>query len=459
MRYEAKFTPPHLLSSLPPDTPILLALSGGADSVSLLHMLADYCKKSGAPLGVAHVNHMIRGEDALRDRDFCKRLAENYGVPFFLLEADIPSLSKEHGRGLEEEARIVRYEFFASVMRENSIPILATAHNATDNAETVIFNITRGSGLKGLCGIPPTRKFEGGTIIRPILNISKDEILKYCRENALEYVTDQTNFDVEYSRNRIRNNVLPELLKINENAVSNIGRMSNSVREDEELLTGLAKEFLSSLENEKGIPTKAFCKLDIPIQNRVAAIFLSDLFSPSALHIESFRELAQKSEEHASLSFPNQTHIEIENGFIRISDKEEAYSSSYEIKLDYGLNRIREIDAVIFVEKSDGTKNSEKEYTLLKNTYKKSATSLLSSDRIDLGLFARPKEDGDKIICGGMHKKLKKLFCEKKIPLSLRAKLPILHNSKNEIIWAPLVAICDSEKSSDKQLKITLFYN
>ena len=459
MRYEAKFTSPHILSSLPPDTPILLALSGGADSVSLLHMLADYCKKSGAPLGVAHVNHMIRGEDALRDRDFCKRLAENYGVPFFLLEADVPSLAKEHGRGLEEEARIVRYEFFASIMRENSIPILATAHNATDNAETVIFNVARGSGLKGLCGIPPARKFEGGTIIRPLLNISKDEILAYCHENKLEFVTDKTNFDVEYSRNRIRNNILPELLKINENAISNIGRMSNSAREDDSLLTELAKEFMASLDSSKEIPTKAFCKLDIPIQNRVAAIFLGDFFSPSALHIECFKELAQKSEEHSSLSFPNRTRIEIEKGCIHIADKEEAYSSGYEVKLDYGINRINEIDAVIFVEKTADTKNSEKKHAQLENIYKKSTTAFLSSDKIDLGLFARPKEDGDKIICGGMHKKLKKLFCEKKIPLNLRAKLPILHNSKNEIIWAPLVALCDGERSSDKQLKITLFYN
>ena len=187
MSTETKFTAPHILSGMLANTPILLALSGGADSSALLFMLCEYCKKSGAPLAVAHVNHMIRGEDAERDRDFCRSLAKKLGLPFYLLEADVPALAREHKRGLEEEARITRYEFFEKVMRENSIPLLATAHNATDNAETVIFNLTRGSGLHGMCGIPPTREFSGGRIIRPLLKMSKDEILAFCRENGIPF--------------------------------------------------------------------------------------------------------------------------------------------------------------------------------------------------------------------------------------------------------------------------------
>jgi len=459
MKQHFKFTSPETLSSLPADTPILLALSGGADSRALLHMLSDYCRLHKAPLAVAHVNHMIRGKDAERDRDFCRGLAEHYGIQFFLLEADVPTLAKAHGRGLEEEARIVRYEFFASVMKKHSIPVLATAHNATDNAETVIFNLARGSGLKGLCGIPPTRPCDGGTVIRPLLKMSKAEILDYCHQNGLEYVTDATNSDVDYSRNRIRNNILPELLKINENAISNIERMSCTVREDEAFLNEEANNFILSLTDMHKIPTKAFSVLDASLKSRVAAKLLGKFFSPSSAHIESFLALAQKANERAELTFPDKTQVKIENAFIILAKKEEESAPvQYEIKLSYGLTEINGADMAVYVEKTTDTEFSENQHICLKNIYKKSISAFFSSDRIESGLFIRPKNDGDKIFCGGMHKKLKKLFCDKKIPLELRAKLPVFHNG-GEILWVPLTAICDSETKSDKQLKITLFYN
>lgn len=459
MEFKINFTEPHLLSGMASDTPILLALSGGADSGALLDMLVGYCQKQGAPLSVAHVNHMIRGEDAERDRDFCKELAKKHSLPFYLLEADVPRLAKEHGRGLEEEAREVRYEFFSKIMRENSIPLLATAHNATDNAETVIFNITRGCGLKGLCGIPPVRDFEGGRIIRPLLKASKDEILHYCEKKGLEYVTDATNADVEYSRNRIRNNILPELAKINENVISNISRTSELIRADDGFLDSTAKEFISSQNERYSIKLDKYNALDNALKGRVAAILLGDFFEASAAHIKSFTALAEKAIPHSSLDLPRGITVLVENNCINISDKPApSVAADFDKQIFWGETDLGELGMAILVKKSENTENSEEKHIHLQNIYKKSTTTLISFDKINDGLFIRPKREGDRILCGGMHKKLKKLFCEKKIPLDMRAKLPVFYDS-NGIVWVPLVALRDGENKSKEKIEITLFYN
>ena len=456
MEANKNFILPHLLSGMPPDTPILLALSGGADSRTLLHMLDKYCKENGTPLALAHVNHMIRGKDAENDRDFCEALAKSYGLPFYLLEADVPALAKQNKRGLEEEARAVRYEFFSKIMRENKIPILATAHNATDNAETVIFNLTRGSGLKGLCGIPPTRSFDGGIMIRPIIKISKRDILEYCGENGLEFVTDQTNSDVVYSRNRIRNNVIPELEAINENAIANISRMSELTRADDSLLDALASEFLDSEGNGESFSAKAFTSLPRALRARVASTALGRFFEVSAVHVESLVKLAEKATPHSRADFPAGVTATVENGSVYISNSQKEESvADYDIKIEIGKTILEGLDMAVLTEDE---KNSDNRHTELKNIYKNSTTTLISSDRINNGLFIRTRREGDKILCGGVHKKLKKLLCEKKIPLKMRQKLPIFYDADG-IVWIPLVATRDGEKKAENQTRITLFYN
>ena len=450
------FTKPHLLSGYDADTPILLALSGGADSRALLDMLVEYCREVGAPLSVAHVNHMIRGKDAERDRDFCAELAKKHSLPFYLLEADVPALAKEHGRGLEEEARIVRYEFFSKIMRENAISILATAHNATDNAETVIFNIARGSGLKGLCGIPPVRDFEGGRIIRPLLLTSKDDILKYCEAKGLRYVTDSTNSDVEYSRNRIRNNIIPELVKINGNAIANIGRMSGFARDDDGFLDSSAQNFINSLKDKHELPLDSFLSLDKAIASRVLSILLGDFFEVSAVHVASVTELARKGVPHSMLNLPQGVSVAVENQKLCFTDKPMLTpSANFDMRISFGETRFDGLDMAVLTE---STENSEENHIRLKNIYKNSTTTYISSDKINDGLFIRTRHEGDKILSGGMHKKLKKLFCEKKIPIDLRTKLPIFYDGKG-ILWVPLVALRDGENNTDKKIQITLFYN
>ena len=172
---EALVRMPWELADVSPQTPVLLALSGGADSRFLLHVLSKGAERDGFPILLAHVHHGIRGETADRDCEFCLSLAARYGLPIEVLRADVPTLAREHGRGLEEEARAVRYEFFGRLMRERGIHLLATAHQADDLLETMLFRMARGTGGGGLCAIPRVRKFGEGWLTRPLLELTAAE--------------------------------------------------------------------------------------------------------------------------------------------------------------------------------------------------------------------------------------------------------------------------------------------
>ena len=196
---------------------VIVALSGGADSVTLLHILNSIKELYNLTLRAAHLNHGIRGEEADRDEDFVRKLCESMGVPLDVRREDIPAIAKESGKSEELCGREVRYAFFDALCEQYGAKI-ATAHNRDDHAETVLWNLVRGAGLSGLCGIPVRR----GGIIRPLLGCSRAQIEAYCAENQLAYVTDSTNLTAAYTRNRIRLEVMPILRQLNENAEGNI---------------------------------------------------------------------------------------------------------------------------------------------------------------------------------------------------------------------------------------------
>lgn len=307
-------TPPHTLSGMSPDTPILLGLSGGADSVTLLHLLAEYCKKTGAPLYTAHVNHMIRGEDAVRDRDFCEALAAKYGVPCYVLEIDVPAAARERGIGLEEAARQARYEFFDGLMLRHSIPLLATAHNADDRLETLIFNVSRGCGLSGLGSIPPVRPFGDGLLIRPLLTASKAEVLEYCAQHSLEFVTDVTNDDDTYSRNHIRHNIVPALKQLNGAVLKNTARLCDSARMDAEFMESLVSEHLARPD---GTTLAALRALHPALLRRVIARLYAEAsggLAAEAVHITDVARLIERGVGNSAVSLPGLVRAQIRAG-------------------------------------------------------------------------------------------------------------------------------------------------
>lgn len=206
---------------------VCVALSGGGDSVALFHCLKECAPRCGITLSAVNVEHGIRGESSRADSAFVKELCARENVPLFFYSADIPALAKERGTGVEEAARRYRYEMFFRLLREDKADVIATAHHAGDNAESVLFNLFRGSSLTGAGGIRAFMKgaelakeiapaearalapaLAGKGIARPLLGVSKAEILQYLRENNLQWREDETNADTAYTRNFLRREVL-----------------------------------------------------------------------------------------------------------------------------------------------------------------------------------------------------------------------------------------------------------
>ncbi len=267
---------------IPEGERVLCALSGGADSVYLLCKLLE----RGIDVCAAHYNHCLRGEESERDERFVRELCARRGVELRTGRGDVSGFARENGMGIEEAARELRYAFLESAARELPADLIATAHNADDNAETMLINLARGTGLRGLGGIPPKR----GNIIRPILFTTRAEIECYLSENSISYVEDSTNAADDYARNRIRHSVVPVLRGINPNFSMSAARASRLLREDEEYLESLAQDFIRVHVTERAVPVGELVRLPKPLSARVLRLMSGT--SLSQTHVAALLELA-----------------------------------------------------------------------------------------------------------------------------------------------------------------------
>lgn len=250
---------------------VIVALSGGADSVCLLNALHEMKRELDITLETCHVNHMLRGEQSDSDERFVRDLCEKLAVPLRVGKIDVKALQKKH-QSLEEAAREARYSYFTE-LGNNSV--IATAHNADDNTETVLLNLLRGTALRGLCGIPPVR----GNIIRPLLEVTRAEILDYLAENNISYVTDESNLSDEFTRNYLRLNVMPLLLKVNPSLASGMTRMTENLRLDEQYLQKAAEDNITYNASD-------LLNLHPSVLHRIISVFLTqNNISPSNLRI------------------------------------------------------------------------------------------------------------------------------------------------------------------------------
>ncbi len=428
------FIPPHELAHMPRDTRVLLALSGGADSCALLHMLLA----ESTPLAVAHVDHGIRGEESVRDREFCRALAEAHRLPFYLHVADVPALARAHGRGIEEEARRIRYDFFAEVMQREKIPLLATAHHADDNAETLLFRLARGTAARGLCGIPPVRACDGGLVVRPLLRVTRAELEEYCRQHRIDYVTDSTNTCPDYARNRIRHTVLPALQEINAGAVSHMTRLSMTLAAEEDFWQLQVEAVLSAHATDQALTIAPLMSLHPALWARCTAAWLERRgIEPSEKALAEVRKLMTAEKPHAVLHLCGGKLMK-ENGYLTLW--QERPTEDYELPVRKGAQPVLGGEYCLIWETD--TEFSPEDHRVCQNIYKKAIKVRLSSDTINGSLFLRPRRPEDTILSGGMHKKVKKLLCDRKIPLAWRDRFPLLCDEKG-IVWIPEVALRD----------------
>lgn len=233
---------------LTPTDGVLVACSGGADSVALLlEFVRLRTEGTVATVVAAHLDHGIRGAEAKRDADFVEALCKRLNVPFVLETADIPAVSKEQGLSMETAARNVRYAFLERIRKERGLQWIATAHHADDQAETMLLHLLRGSGLNGLCGM----RYRSGTLIRPFLRYSKQELLRYLTERGEPYCTDSTNAEEAWTRNRIRHRLMPVLETFRPNVGETLADTSFRLQEDADYLEAIAEQAWQTVKNDR----------------------------------------------------------------------------------------------------------------------------------------------------------------------------------------------------------------
>lgn len=398
---------------------VLMALSGGSDSVCLLLLLNTLRTKLSFELSAMYVDHMIRGDESREDGIFAEKLCKELGVPFYSEERDVPRYAKEKGLSLEEAARKLRYEALWERAKDISFDAkLAVAHNLQDQCETILFRMARGTGPKGMTGMKP----KDGNLIRPILFADKPDIINYLIENEQEYRTDKTNDDINYSRNRVRKNIIPELLELNPAALSHIGKLS---RQMDELVADLelrACEYANAnIENTMAgllLKTTELCESPELFKTAVVREFIrmsgQSLKDISATHYETLASLID-GETGKSIDLPNRVRIsKTYEGLLVKCDKLQRFE-----KKEFG--RI-EVKTFLY----------EAGMELPTNFY----TKWFDYDKIKGAVSLRTRGKGDYIVIhpDGSKKKLKEWLIHEKIPRELRDVLPIVA-VENEVLW------------------------
>ena len=408
---------------------VLCALSGGADSVVLLHFLRWYLPSRGIGLAAAHLHHGIRGGAADADAAFCESLCKTLQIPFYIRRADIPSLAEKRNLGLEECARAERYAFLEEI--RGSLPggVIATAHNATDHLETVLFHLARGTGARGLCGIPPLRD---GKIIRPLLCCTAEEIRTFAAMEQIPYVTDLTNDDTAYTRNHIRKNILPALRQINPQCEKAALRMSRLLVEDLVCLenaacTLLAPEGYIRRDTVRTVPAALLSRAVLAMYQAYAG----SAENLSAAHLSDCTALIF-SGQAGRVSLPGRAALFVESDRIWVDADPAFVPSRVPEPVPVSVGETVSFGAFI-------VKTAVKEADIAlphQNIYNLSIHGTLDFDKINNSLYIRARKSGDVYFSGGVHKKLKKLLNALKIPAHLRDSFPLLCDGDG-ILWVP----------------------
>ena len=427
---------------------VAVGFSGGADSVLLLIFLSKLQKELNFRLKALHVNHMIRETTADRDEEFSKAFSEALGIEYESIKCDVPSFAEENKLGTEEAARKMRYDFFSSVVSNSAdINAIATAHNSTDNLETFIFNFMRGSGIRGLSGIAPVRD----NVIRPLIYVSKEDVVRLLSEAQIPFVTDETNYSVEYTRNYIRHEILPKLKRLTPMPEEMSNKAVTNLRTDAEYLDSLASERYKDISHDGRIDISKLNELHPAILVRVIRIMCNRFGAPTPerVHTQKIIELLNKSTDF-EVDIPGGVTFVAKESICYIANKTmEKSKVGFEYELSEGLNVLSDLGIAIAV-----TSASDEDFS--SNVYKKSIQVKLSSAIIVGSLVARSKRDGDTYYYGGMTRKVKKLFCDKKIPQSVREKTPIITDKKG-IIWVPGFGVRDDSPKNKTDIWITIY--
>ncbi|MEE1187174.1 MAG: tRNA lysidine(34) synthetase TilS [Acutalibacteraceae bacterium] len=396
---------------------ICVALSGGADSVALLKGLIQLKQTLLInQITAVHINHCLRGRESDNDEQFCVNLCNGMNIPITVKRVDV---SKMKG-SVELNARVVRYQVFDEIISEGFK--IATAHTKSDNLETVIFNMARGSSISGLCGIPPKRD----NYIRPLIYCGKEETEQF----AENFVVDLSNLSDEYNRNHIRHNIVPSLKKINSQVENSVLNMSNSLREIDAFLNQSAENQIEKIKTHNGYDTEKIKSMPTALAKRVLLIISKNEIN---VNLDSFH----LNSLYASLF--NGARLQLNNNcFANICKGKLTFENAKNFKFfKIELEKTQEVNNLLINCTAD-------------------------CDKITGEVIIRTRQPGDRIkLKGRPEKTLKKLFNEIALPLSQRDNLPVLADGKG-VIFVPFVGVAERvavDKNSKNLLKATVVEN
>ncbi len=466
-----------------PGERILTALSGGADSVCLLLAL----KELGYEVCAAHVEHGIRGEESLEDRDYVRQLCMEENIRLYETSIDAPSLAAARSRSLEETAREERYSFFRSIQTGEGIHVLATAHHMGDQAETVLWNLIRGCSLKGLGGIAPSRETDGLYLIRPLIGCTREEITAFLGERGISWRTDRTNLDTDITRNAIRLQILPQMERLNPAAKSHIAWMAADLRGIEEYLEAQTKEALeravistkpliADVNELRGCPEVILSR----VLRGMLGLVLGGYRDIGRRHTEDLMALTRMDNGH-EISLPGGVRAVREEGILRFETGEmkvlQQFAEEKNQSRQFGTGEMQTLtseyeggmglrtggpceDALNILLKEDREFAFFHEGQRLcvsvrygvwegKEVPKKKYTKHLAYDTMATCLTLRTRRKGDYLIVNsaGGRRKLKDYLIDEKIPRSRRDSL-LLFAQGSHVLWIVGMRISEAAKVS-----------
>ena len=415
------------------DNYIVIGVSAGPDSMALLHMIKNNTKKK---IICAHVNHNLRKESD-EEEQYLKNYCKDNGITFESMK-----IKKFKENNLENEARKKRYNFFEKILKKYDSHYLFLAHHGDDLIETIIMKIIRGSNLEGYSGIKTYSKQKDYTIVRPLLSLTKDDILKYNKDNNIKYYIDKTNVNESYTRNRYRMNILPILKKEDKYVHLKFLKYSNTLQEYYNYIEDITKDKIKNDYNNYTIDITKFNKEHPFMKKNIIFYMLSELYNNEAniikdKHIDSIINLINTNKPNIYINLPKNYIVKKSYQKITI-EKKECKIENYKIEFK---NKIK-INNII-IEKRDNIETDGND------------VCRLNSKDIKLPLYLRNKLDGDYIYVLGLNgkKKIKDIFIEEKLDLKERNSYPILVDSNDTVLWIPNI------KKSKYNVKKNDFYD
>lgn len=415
---------------------VIAGVSGGADSMAMLHFLLHFLPKER--ILVCHVNHGIRGTEAQRDEDFVRDYCKANFLSFELLKTNIPALAKARGQSEEECGREERYRFFSSFISDSDDKI-ATAHTRTDLIETVLFRMVSGSAVRGLSGIPAVR----GAIIRPLIELTREEVRQYCEENGVSYLEDSTNEDKHYPRNYIRAEILPKLEALNPAAQEKIAALAKDAARDEAFLSKLAYEAAKNAKTPNGYDTAKVLSLEDSVLLRLIRFLCEE---NGAKRVTEKQLLAAKSvlQSGGFAEFTGDLVIAAGQGSFRFLKKDDLSfqgKTSFAFTMDTSVTFPGGVFRAELIEKNQiFPKKTQNIHNLL-------FTDAIDYDIITQDLVVRTRLPGDYFVSRGnsVRKPLRRFLSEKKIPKEQRDRLLLIANG-SEVLFLEGFGACERAK-------------